>query len=118
MIERTQLREQLSKMKFSRLFEEIDTEKIPGRIGYGIRDSKTHDLIKFFHNLHFFKDLQKFKYEKDNLEKLNKKEWKITNEKEFQGKRTFTFWDNDIKEFPIHSDETYPLDKKLGKAPE
>lgn len=105
-------------MKFSRLFEEIDTEKVPGRIGYGIRDAKTHDLIKFFHNLHFFKDLQKFKSEKDNLEKLNKKEWKITNEKEFQGKRTFTFWDNDSKEFPIHSDEKYPLDKKLGKAPE
>ena len=50
------------------------------------------------------------------LEKLNKKEWKITNEKEFQGKRTFAFWDNDAKEFPIHSDEKYPLDKRVGKV--
>jgi hypothetical protein len=103
-------------MKFSDLFEEIDTEKIPGRIGYGIRNAKTHELIKFFSNLHFFKDLQKFKSEKNNLEKLNNKEWKITNEKEFQGKRTFTFWDNDTKELPIKSDEKYPLDKKVGKT--
>lgn len=103
-------------MKFSTLFEEIDTEKIPGRIGYGIRNAKTHELIKFFSNLHFFKELQKFKTEKDNLEKLNNKEWKITNEKEFQGKRTFTFWDNDKKEYPVSSDEKYPLDKKVRKT--
>lgn len=103
-------------MKFSELFEELDTDKTPGRIGYGIRDAKTHELIKFFHGLHFFKDLQKFKTEKDVEEKLNNKEWKITNEKEFQGKRAFTFWDNDEKEFPIKSDEIYPLDKRLGKV--
>ena len=103
-------------MKFSTLFEEIDTNKIPGRIGYGIRNAKTHELIKFFHGLHFFKDLQKFKSDENNLEKLNNKEWKITSEKEFQGKRTFTFWDNDTKEFPIHSDEKYPLDKRVGKV--
>ena len=103
-------------MKFSDLFEELDTDKIPGRIGYGIRNAKTHKLIKFFHGLHFFKDLQKFKSDENTLEKLNKKEWKITNEKEFRGKRTFTFWDNDTKEFPTKSDEVYPLDKRLGKV--
>ncbi len=103
-------------MKFLQLFEELDTNKIPGRIGYGIRDAKTHKLIKFFSNLHFYKELQNFKSDEHNLQKLNNKEWKITNEKEFQEKRTFTFWDNDTKEFSVKSDEKYPLDKRLGKV--
>jgi hypothetical protein len=106
-------------MNFSDLLKEtLDTNKIPGRIGYGIRNAKTHELIKFFPNLHFYQDLKKFREDKSNLEALEKSIWKITNEKEFQGKRSFTFWGKEDEEFPVKKDETYPLDNvKLGKVP-
>ncbi len=81
-----------------------ETLETPSRIGYGIRDTKTHELIKFFKNLSFYNELKDFKSDLKNIYKLNKKEWKITNEFQHNLDRSFEFWGED-KRYPITKNE-------------
>ena len=77
-----------------------ETEIKSYRIGYGIRDTKTHELIQGFHNLHFYQDLQKFKEEN-----AWQKSWKITNEYDTDDVRKFSFWGDDDKRYDVPKDE-------------
>ena len=67
-------------MNLSQYIDSIITDNKNYRIGYGIRDSKTHKPIKFFSNLHFYQELTKFKTDEQNLKNLESNTWKITNE--------------------------------------
>jgi len=81
-----------------------ETEEMTFRIGYGVRDAKTHKLIKFFNNLKFYQELKQFKTEEENAKNLEQKKWKITNELQDKDLRFFEFW-GDSKRFPITKDE-------------
>lgn len=98
-------------MKFQDYQEYLKESEIKSfRIGYGIRDSKTHELIKGFHNLHFYQDLKKFKEENAWL-----KSWKITNEFDEDGSRKFSFWGDENEKFDTPKDEESTEKDKFGK---
>lgn len=80
------------------------------RIGYGIRDSKTHELIKGFHNLHFYQDLKKFKEEN-----AWQKTWKITNEYDTDDVRKFSFWGDEDKRYDVPKGEESTEKDKFGR---
>lgn len=86
-------------MKYLQLQEYlIETSNNTFRIGYGIRNEKTHELIKFFGNLHLYTELKKWKEE--NPDMLDNG-FKLTNELETDGKRTFYFWSSkDVLDVP------------------
>ena len=80
------------------------------RIGYGIRNIKTHQLIKFFPNLTFYKELQKFKSENPYLEKNT---YQITNEIQNGDLRTFYFWGDNLEtHYNIPENESLPNIRK------
>lgn len=81
-----------------------ETEEMTFRIGYGVRDAKTHKLIKFFNNLKFYQELKQFKTDEENAKNLEQKKWKITNELQDKDLRFFEFW-GDSERFPITKDE-------------
>lgn len=98
-------------MKFLEHLEYLTETKINSfRIGYGIRDTKTHELIKGFHNLHFYKELSEFK-----SENAWQKSWKITNELDVDDKRKFTFWGDENTVYDVPKDEPTKYKTKFGE---
>jgi len=88
-----------------------ESENMTYKIGYGVRDVKTHTPIKFFSILHFYSELQEFKKQEMNSDNLNSGKWKITNELKKDDSRYFEFWKSD-KIYPITKNEP---EIKLGK---
>ena len=96
-------------MKFHELTNYLqESQEMPMRIGYGVRNVKTHELVKFFNNNRLYQELKDWK--KENLDMLDK-DYKLTNEIEESGKRTFYFWGTD-KHFDVPSQEPDPRPSK------